>query len=233
MLALAIHIGLLVAILVGVAVRHRVQAAVGFVAYLIVTLASKLAHATDRITPADWFPYLLEQVAQALLALGVAVEIGGRIFHKRAAPAGRAYVARAMLALLVLGLVAAVAWGLQLRDARTDGDVYDALLDVERRVSGAAMWVFVAVFGIAELRYHWPIDPYHRDIAIGFGVYRAAFFALSPGPEMPMQLPAVWPVWLYTAVLLLWLRAAWRRDDFSHIDVRFRRLVFPWARHTS
>ena len=222
---------LLLAILIGIGVRRRTRAAGAFVGYLAVTLLSKLAHAGGAITPADWHPYLLEQVAQALLMLAVGIEIGARVFHRNVAPAGRAYTARAVLVVVLLGLTAAIAWGRRLEAARTDADVYYALVDAERRVSATTVWVFLAVFGAADMRFHWPIDPYHRDIAIGCCAYSASYYLFSPNPAVPVQFPMSWPVWLYTAILALWLRAAWRRDDFSHVAPRYRPYVFPWAKH--
>lgn len=230
--ALCLHGLLLAAILAGIVIRRRVAAAVTFPVHLAFTLGSKLAHITGFIDPTKWLPSLTEQLVQSLLASAVAVEIGARIFHPHL-PAGRAYAARGVLAVLLLGLVAAISWGRRLADARTDADVYYALVDAERRLAGTALYVFLAVFAVAILRFHWPIDPYHRDVAIGFGVYLSAVLLVSPAPYMLVRLPESWPVWLYGAILLLWLRAAWRRDDFTRVAPRFRPLVFPWARHDS
>jgi hypothetical protein len=229
-LAEALHNMLRVGILAGIAYRRRWHACLGFVGYHAFDLAARAARMFGIASEDSWAPWLAVQLVQRIFALAVALEIGARIFHRNA-PTGRAYTARAVCLVLCLGLAAAIAWGRQLQSAHTDGDVYDALVEGERRISGTAMWVFLAVFAIAELRFHWPIDPYHRDIFIGFGVYLAATFLFSPDPGMPVQLPAAWPVWLYTAVLLLWVRAAWRGDDFTRVAPRFRPQVFPWARH--
>jgi hypothetical protein len=230
-LVLALHTGALCAVLVGIGVRQRARATFGFVAYLLATLSNNITQLLGVFTRDDWFGFLSVQLVQRSLTLAVAVEIGARILHANVAPTGRAYVGRAVLVVLFLGLVAAVTWGYRLEAARTDADVYYALVDAERRVSITALWAFIAVFGIADMRFHWPIDPYHRDIGIGFSAYLAAVYLFAPGPDMPFRLPPSWPVWLYTAVLLLWLRAAWRHDDFTRVDPRFRRAVFPWARH--
>lgn len=232
MLVLWLHVVLQAATLAGVARRQRGRASSLVVVFLVFALASKLAHIDGIITPARWLPYLFEQFAQSLLALATAIELGARIFHQHLAT-GRAYVARGVVAVLLLGLVVAISWGLHVGAARTDADLYYALVDAERRLAGTALCVFLVVFALAMLRFHWPIDPYHRDIALGFGLYLAGVLLVSPAPHMPVRLPESWPVWLYSAALLLWLRAAWRRDDFSGVAPRFRPVAFPWARHDS
>lgn len=231
MLTLHVHTLLLTAIVIGIGSHRRWQAALAFVAYVLVALANNAARAMGLLAREDWFIYLSVQLVQRVLALLVAVEVGARIFEANLAPTGRAYTQRVVLLVLLAGLVAAIGWGHRLGGVRTDAEVYDALIDAERRVAGTAMWTFLAVIAAAQLRFRWPIDPYHRDVSAGFVAYLGGVFLFSPDPDMPFQLPTSWPVWLYTAVLLLWLWAAWRRDDFSHVAPRFRRLVFPWARH--
>ena len=232
MLAFWLHVVLQVATLAGIAWRQRGRASLLFVAFLMLSLPSTLAYIDGIFTPERWLLYLFDQLVQALLILATAVEIGTRIFHQHLAT-GRAYVARGVAAVLLLGLVVAVAWGWHLGAARTDADLYYALVDAERRFAGTALGVFLVVFTFAMLRFHWPIDAYHRDITLGFALYLAGVLLVSPAPHMPVRLPESWPVWLYSAALLLWLRAAWRRDDFSGVAPRFRPLAFPWARHDS
>ena len=230
MLAEAFHDVLRLGILAGITRRQRWRACIAFVVYLAFAMAARLARIAGFGTPESWATWLAVQLFQGVLALAVAVEIGARIFHRHI-QTGRAYTARAVLVVLFLGLLAAITWGRQLTTARTAGEIYDALIEAERRVSGTAMWTFLAVFVVAERRFAWPIDPYHRDIFVGFSAYLVAMFLFSPDPQMPVRLPDSWPFWLYTAVLLVWLRAAWRQDDLSRVDPRYRRLVFPWARH--
>lgn len=184
------------------------------------------------ITPAQWLPYLFEYLVEGLLILGVAVEMGARIFHKNVLT-GRVFVERGVLFVLLVGLVAALAWGRRMDAARTDADVYYVLVEAERRIAATALYVFLTVIAVAMLGFHWPIDPYHRDITLGFSIYLIGVLLASPAPQMLVRLPDSWPVWLYSVALLLWLRAAWRRDDFSRVAPRWRPIVFPWARHDS
>lgn len=232
MLALWLHAALLATTLAGIAWHRRFRASTSFVALLAWVFASKIAHITGAITPDRWRPYLFDHLVQALIVLGVAVEMGARIFHKNVLT-GRVHVQRGVLLVLLIGLVAAFAWGRRMDAARTDADVYYALVEAERRVAATALYVFLTVFAVAVLGFHWPLDPYHRDIALGFGLYLSGVLLVSPAPQMPIRLPDSWPVWLYGAALLIWLRAAWRRDDFGHVAPRYRPLVFPWARHDS
>ena len=229
MLALWVHGLLIVVVLVGVAWRHRWRATLAFPLYLLVGAAHNAAQIAGVTDPEDWLPWLLIDLAQRVLALCVAVEIGARIFH-RGLPGGRVYTGRAVIVVLTLGLVGALVWGRALAVSLSDRELYFALVEGSRRVAATSAATFT-LLGLAVVSYFdWPLDPYHRDIGAGFLLFQWAFILLMPWPDADPVLLKVWPVWLYGAVLLLWAWAAWRPVDTLGLAPEAQALVLPWVR---
>lgn len=220
---------LMAAILWGIAYRHRWRAAIFFPAYLVVGTTYKAAQSLGVFGPQDWLLWLSVHLVQSALTLALGVEIATRIFHRRL-PGARVWTARAVLAIVGLGCAAAVAWAIQMQGVQGDAAFYNALVEAIRRLSATSLWVFVAAFWLALVRFGWPVDPYHRDLALGFAVYDAALLLLSPQAVASSFLPESWPIWLHGAVLLLWLRAAWRPIDVSHIAPELLPFVWPWVK---
>lgn len=229
MLALWIHVVLMLTVMVGIAVRERWRATLAFPVYLLFGLVHNTLHAVGILGPGNWLPWLVVELLQGLLALGVAVEIAARMFHQRL-PGAHAWTERVVLLVLSLGLLAAVLWALHMRTVQSDVEFYRALVEAARLVAATSLWTFVALFWLALSRFGWPVDAYHRDVALGFAVYRVALLLASPGALGSAWLPPSWPVWVYGAVLLLWLWAAWRPPDLARVAPAYRSLVWPWLK---
>jgi hypothetical protein len=218
----------MLAVLVGIAVRRRWCATLAFPLYLLVGAAHKTAQVAVAV-PERWLLWLLIDASQNVLALCVAVEIGARIFH-RDLPGGRAYTGRIVLVILVGGALAAISWNHQLALVASDRDLYFALIEGSRRVTLTAAVAFSLIGFLVVSYFDWPLDPYHRDVASGFLVYQWASVLLMPWPDTPAFLPHLWPVGLYTGVLLWWAVAAWRHVDTLGLSAEQQALALPWIR---
>jgi hypothetical protein len=172
---------------------------------------------------------LLVELAQDVIVLCAAVEICGRIFH-RGLPGGRAYTGRAVVTILLLGCLSALFWGRSLASTTSDHELYFALIEAGRRLTLTAAAAFTLV-GLAVVSvFDWPLDPYHRNVAAGYLVWQWACVLLMPWPDTAAILPDVWPVWLYTGVLLWWGAAAWRPIDTLGLDHEGQAFALPWLR---
>lgn len=223
---LLLHTALLLAILTGIAYRRRWRATLAFPLYLAIGTAHNLAQSTVTMPAGDWLAWLLVVIAQRIVALVVAVEVGAVIFHRQLA-GGRAVTGRAMLAILFVGLIAAATWGRQLGAAVDDHALYFALVEGARRLAALSAAVFSIVIALAVSHYGWPVEPYHRDVACGLWLYHLAFMLAAPWTHVS-PLAKHWPVWLYGAILLWWVCAAWRRPNLTSIAPEFRSLAWPW-----
>lgn len=232
MLALWIHVLLIVAVLAGIAWHCRWRATLTFPLYLLLGAGCGVLEIAGAIGPEDWLLWLLVELSQKILVLGVAVEIGARIFH-RGLPGGRTYTGRVFVAVLGLGLLAALAWGRALGDSPSDHELYFALVAGSRRVALTATAAFTLLGFMVVSWFDWPLDPYHHAVGAGFLIYQWVFVLLMPWPEAAPILPQVWPVWVYGAALVVWARAAWRPVDALGLEPETRALVLPWQKVTS
>lgn len=230
MLALWVHAFLMLVVLGGISWHRRWRATLMFPLYLGVSTASSALQITAVIGPDDWLPWLLADLAQRLVVLGVAIEMGARIFHRELL-GGRIYTGRVFVAVLALGLVAVVLWARTLAATMTDRELYFALVEGGRRLAltSAAAFTFLALLVVSWLNWH--LDPYHRDVGAGFLAYQWVYMLASPWPSgAELVSPKIWPVWVYGAVLLLWARAAWQPVDANGLSPEDRAVAFPWQK---
>jgi len=210
---LVVQLLALAAILLGAAVRGRLTASLAFTAYLAVGLGHNLAQAAGLVPAGAWLPWTAVDLTQGILVLVIGVEIAFRSFPaRRAGLAGavvafeRGRVALRIAAVLLVTLAASVTWAATQQPA-TGRELYFALVDASRRTATAAVWLNALALAVIW-RGGWSLTPFRRDILAGTLVYSLAVVFLYASFT---DAPAHWPVWLYSAVLVLWLVGAWRR----------------------
>ncbi len=220
--ALSFAAGLLATLaLTGLVKRRRVRACVVFVAYLASVAVGHLALGVAPRILWTWEFLIATDLLQALLQVGIVVEITGKTF--RPLPAG--YV-RVRQVLTLVGGAVAVALGLSLGPISGPSDLSRAL----ERVFYGLGFLFLA-FMIVVRWYGVPIDPLHRTIATGFAFVTMLVGCMSALAQLDPLLG-----WgrdsivktAYPCVLAWWTLSAWRHDDFGRLSLASVRRLHPW-----
>ncbi len=212
------------AALVGLVRRGHARAAWLFVAFLSTT---SIFDALTLAFPGplfDWPAYLVRGTLNSSVRLGLAVELGVRIFGTL--PRARANVSAAQLAI-TLGTFAAVSLN------NGAEDISDLAVGVLPWLQYGTAFAFLVVLAAAAW-YSVPLYPIHRAVLVAFTPYLMAFtFGIRAtqewGASMVPFLNYVDGV-VFLAILAYWTREAWRpapalAEDFP-VAFRFLR---PWA----
>ena len=214
---------LLVAVLLGLAVRQRALLCWSFVAYLV------MAVVTNRLIV--WWPerfYTLrfwvvkESLYAALMAL-IAFEL--------AWVALEAFPRARRLSLLAVAVVAGVT--LVVASAARSGDQAARVGEFMAAAQTGAVWTFVVLLAVASW-YRLPLHAWHRSIALGFALYGGVYGALLAtvghfGWSAHRYVAPLEPA-AYAATIGLWVLAAWRAEDRSVLVPETRRRLQPWVR---
>jgi hypothetical protein len=206
---------LLVAALIGMAVRWRLSESPAFTLYLFAVLTSNRLVTWWPATFFNWHFWVLKEMLLQVLILGVAIELAGSAL--RPFPRARAWTRGAIIALTVAtGLTAALT---------VPGDYFHAIAVVIPRVSGGA----ALGFGLLAFVTMWswlPVRPFHRMIVAGFFLHLTAYVLLltlvkqlgwSAYPIVAALDPAA-----FGASVGLWALGAWRKT--SEVDELEERL---------
>lgn len=205
----------------GLAARYRASACWSFTAYLASTATIDGLLAASPSTLWTW-PFLLAtDILQTALRAACAVEITDRTF--RGLPGGRAQVRWILLGSALLILAAVAFW-----PGRTE-TAFDQTLVVARVTYGVA-FLFVAYLRLTSY-YHLPVDPVHRDVAIGFVVLSVLVAFTQPlsaldqvlgwGRDTLVKLS-------YLLLLLWWARRAWAREEVTALTREVMERLQPW-----
>lgn len=219
--ALYAQIVSLASLLLGLLWRRRVRVCVLFFLYMSAVLASDLMLA---LRPAlfTWGVWLAVELLHGGLRLGLATELGFKLFS--ALPGARATLAAGLLLLALLTLAAVV--GAPLAAAH---DVV-ARTALARVLHGTA-WIFGAIQG-AKLYYRIPAHPLHNAILRGLVPFLLTFtVALSLLDTWGWDVRS-WASYGYTlayqVLLLYWNRVAWRGNENVQVPPQVMHTLQPW-----
>lgn len=205
----------------GLVLHRRASACWGFVAYLAATAAFYGLVATLPARFWTWPFSLLTDVLQTTLRAACAIEIAERTF--RALPRGRAQMRWLFAAGALLIIINLAFW-----QGRTDS-AFDLTLLVARVTYGVA-FLFAAYLRLTSY-YHLPVDPIHRDVAVGFVVLSVLVAFTQP----LSALDAVFG-WgrdtivkvAYPVLLSWWAYRAWAAEAPSALTREVMERYQPW-----
>jgi hypothetical protein len=209
-----VKVGLL-ALIVAMAMRGRFRVCWSFTLYVAAILVgNSLATLWPHrfYTPAFW---VLKQGVYDLLKIAVGIELAWRAFS---AFPGAWRIARVVILLLLTSSTVALAW-------LTPRSMYRNLWDWQPGVVTAAVWLLTAVALLVVL-YQIPIGDWQRAIVLGFAPYLLVSITLMNiwqrrGWQVREEIGLLDSI-AYLALVLFWVRAAWRQEEPPHEMVPVR-----------
>jgi hypothetical protein len=193
-------------LLVGVVWRRRAPQCWSLPVY---AAAALLGNTLPAFWPERFFTpdfYLFKQAVYDVLKIGIAVELGYRVF---AAFDGARRTARAVLAAVLLASTLAIA-------GQVPTASYVNIYDWQPRISTATVWLFTSL-ALLVVWYQVPIREWQRAIMLAFTPYLLVWVTLlgimkTRGWEFRSTLNLLDPL-AYTSMIVFLVWAAWRRDD--------------------
>lgn len=208
--------------LAGLVRRRHVRGAFSFACYLA-SVSSSLTLPLLFPSLWSWTFVVATDGLQRLLALLTAVELA--LNAQRAMPIGRKYVRRLFAAIVMTTLI-----GLALTFEMPRNPAEWTLIG--ERVSYGTGFLFAGFLIFAGL-FYVPLDPLHREVALGFvlvsflAAFRHALTELDPvfglGRDFVSKVA-------YPLIVMAWARAAWRRERPSAMSSEVQDKLHPWRR---
>jgi hypothetical protein len=205
---------LAVAIVAGLAVRHRLGVCHTFVPYL---LSAELADLLVLLWPGyfhtQWF-WVSTQMVVNLLRFALALELTYRTF--RAFPSARG-AARGALLLVLLVTLALVVAGTQDAAPLPGGDSLAPVISrIQPRILNGTIWLLTAMSGLI-LWYRLPVHRFHKAILTGLVPYLLVFTTAlnlldTQGWNILENVNYVY-TGAFGVLLGYWTWAAWRRAE--------------------
>lgn len=217
--------------LMGLVVRRRVARCLFFAAYLASVAAASLL-VSLRSGALSWSGWLASELLQAVLAVGVVLEITVRILASlpEAARAARRRM-RLVVAVTLAGGLLSLAWDVStwLRARGPDVLAYHVASSLLPLFTYGAAFLFIALLAVAN--WHLlPLDPLHRAVLTGFAVYLVLFSALLVSVRSEDVRAVLSRVNSGAFLLLLagWAWVAWRREAAPPAPEALVRRLWPW-----
>jgi hypothetical protein len=209
--------------LVGIVWRGRAHLCWSFVAYLVTAFVcnSLITFWPERFY-VEWF-WILEHGFYDALKMGIAVELGFRIFQ--AFPSAQATARRLLFMLLVATSVALIG----IPAAANFGDV---VLEWQPRVLTGMIWL---MNGLALLVtwYRVPLHAYHKAILLGFVAYLTVvttMLTLLGRYEGLMRLVQSAEPAAYMLLMAFWTWNAWKPEPQLEASPAVMQFLQPWRR---
>jgi hypothetical protein len=209
--------------LMGIVWRGRAHLCWSFVAYLLTQLVCNVLFSfwPDRFFE-QWF-WILQQGLDDALKMGIAVELGFRIFQ--AFPGAQATARRVLFFLLVATSLALI--GIPV--ASSYGDV---LFEWQPRVLTGTIWL---MNGLALLItwYRVPVHSYHKAILMGFVPYLLVFTTLLTLLGQHAWLFRVIQsadALAYMLLMSFWTWSAWKPETQPDVSAAVIRWLQPWRK---
>jgi hypothetical protein len=217
----AVNVLMVSAVLGGLIARKRLPACWTFSAYLLSVAADRVAVLAWPQTFWTWTSVAVTDAAQTALVALIAAEIAYKTF--RTLPAGYRRLRRVM-GVLALGTVIVVVVGSTWPRHAAEWTLVSA------RVSYGLAFLFAAFVLFA--RYHrFPLDPLHREIALGF-VLRSLLVAFAHALSQYDDLVGLGHYSIskvaYPLILLGWVWSAWRPEPPTALSPEVLRRLRPW-----
>lgn len=217
----AVNVLLVAAVLGGLIAHKRLAACWTFSAYLLSVAADRVAVLAWPQAFWTWTAVALTDAAQSLLCAAIAVEIAYKTF--RTLPEGYRRLRRVMGVLALVTVIAVVLGSTWPRNAAE-------WTLVSARVSYGLAFLFAAFVLFA--RYHrFPLDPLHREIALGF-VLRSLLVAFAHALSQYDDLVGLGHYSIskvaYPLILLGWVWSAWRPEPPTALSPEVLRRLRPW-----
>jgi hypothetical protein len=168
-----------------------------------------------------WF-WILEQGLLDALRMGIAVELGFRIFQ--AFPAAQATARRLSVVLLVVTSAALIGIPLAAN--------LDVVLQWQPRVLTGTIWL---MNGLALLItwYRVPVHPYHKAILLGFVPYLLVFTTmltlLGHYSWLLRAIQSADPA-AFMLLMAFWTWSAWKPETQPDVSAAVIRWLQPWRR---
>ena len=201
---MAVGSGLLVAILVGLAVRGRLAQCYSFAVYLVAVLVPQVL---EGIWPERFYTrdvWLAMETLHHVLKIAIVLELTARTVA--VFPGARRTAQGALLGTLLLALAALVT-------AAREPEYVSIHTDLLPRAVSGTVWLY-CVLGFVILWYRLPVRPLHKAILLGFAVYLLLYSAgmaligvLGWHARSAVNLVSGS---LYTALQVYWTWAAWQ-----------------------
>lgn len=199
--------------------RRRLSASRAFAVLLLSHLVN---HALKVASPDRWWTWrfvLVTDWLQALIVILIALEIGFRVF--RHLPPGLRTLSilfRIVFAGLLVWLLLAAPGVL-----REEGVAQlKALRGLIGRVFYGSAILFAAFLGLMSY-YRLPLDPVHRDVAAGLGVF-GILVALA---DMHVGNQDVF-IFALHGVFAFWVWSAWKPEEPTELSPEAMRFLQPW-----
>ena len=212
--------------LVGIVWRGRAHLCWSFVAYLLTVLTCNSLGTfwPDRFDTA-WF-WILQHGLYDALKMGIAVELGLRIFQ--AFPAAQATARRLLFVLLVATSAALI--GIPV--VPTTGDMGGIILQWQPRVLTGTIWL---MNGLALLItwYRVPVHAYHKAILLGFVPYLLVFttmLTLLGQHEWLLRAVQSADPAAYMLLMAFWTWSAWKPETQPDVSAAVIRWLQPWRK---
>jgi hypothetical protein len=214
--------GLAFLALAGIVYRQRAHLCWSFVAYLLTVV---VVNALLILWPAQYFKqwfYILTHGVVDALKMGIALELGYRIFQ--AFPRAKTTALRTFFCLLCLTALALI--GVPV------ATTYDnVLLEWQPRVLTGTIWIMNGL-AILITWYRVPVHAYHKAILLGFVPYLLIFTTVlsllrEKGWGIMPYLQSVDYV-AYAVLMGFWAWSSWRRETQPEASPALIRLLQPW-----
>jgi hypothetical protein len=222
-LVLAVEVILLAALAMGLIGRGRLRLCFTFGLYVAAVLGPDVAILARPSRFFTWDVWIARELVQALLKLGIPVEITLRAF---AAFHGARARTASFLVVVAAGTILATA----LRASKDAGAAGLAQTMMPPLLTGTA-WLFGAVLAFA-LWFRIPLHPWHRALLIGFVPYLLIFtiavgLLRSLGWEARMVLSHAYTI-SYLVLVAYLAFAVWRRDPSPPAPSHLVHRLQPW-----
>lgn len=210
----AIIAGLVV--LAGLVVRRRVGWAYFFALYLLLVTGYGVVVAV-RPDLVVWRAWAVKELTLALVALLAGLEVGVRLFARRAG--ARPHAGRAVLAAMAFTLVFLLVDlpGPRAANARhtsaLDVVAFEQALSLLPRLAYGSTWLFAALWLVAH-SFAIPLTKLHETVLLGLFAYSFVLGVSLGVLDSPSYARATSHLLTLTflAVLVLWAWAAWRPE---------------------
>lgn len=202
--------------LAGLVRRRRVGWAYFFTLYLLLVTGYGIVVAV-RPDLVVWRLWAVKELLLALIALLTGLEIGVRLFARRAGArphAGRAVLtAMAVTVVFLLLDLPGPRSGPVRHTSAVDVVAFEQALSLLPRLAYGSTWLFGALW-LAAWRFRIPLTTLHETILLGFGIFRLLQGVSLGLLDAPHYARATSHLLTLTFLLVLgvWAWAAWRRE---------------------